>query len=413
MRRRRWSLVTVLIGVLLAGLAGAGSAAAMAVGPLLVDDFEDGNASGWSTSGGRWRVTFSDDGSAYRQSSTSARAVARAGERWWEDYTVAARVRATSPFGGDRGAGVIARANGSTTYFSLEVRVDRIKMAKTVSGRTTELASAPFTATVGTWYDVALSVFGDQLTGTVDGVTVSATDASVPYGRVGLIAQYQSAEFDDVLVDPTPPGQPDQQPPSRPARPSLVELTPTTATISWPPAVDNVGVVDYVVVHGYQFYSSEVRVLVTGTSVTLPLSPTAANQHFSVAARDAAGNTSPLSDRLFVTQPPSFPRTGNDTVPPTSPGAPFVSGVGPNGFQISWTASTDNIGVVEYHVYHAYDVDTVEVVAKVSGTTATVRFRSFPNSFRIVAYDASWNAASGPSTILNPTTPPPTPPPTR
>ncbi len=409
----------MVTGVLLAGLTGAGSASAAA--PLLVDDFEDGNAAGWSTSGGQWNVTFIDgggptNGSAFRQSGTSARAVARAGERWWEDYTVTARVRPIAPVHGARAAGVLARVKASTTYYSLVVHTyGRIELAKTVSGRTTILADAPLAVSLGTWYRVALSVFGDQLTGTVgsgtdEAVNVTATDTSIAYGRIGLTAQYLSAEFDDVLVDPTPPGQPDQQPPSRPARPSLVELTPTRATINWPPAVDNVGVVDYLVVHGYQFYSQEVRILVAGTSVTLPLSPTAANQHFSVAARDAAGNTSQLSDRLFVSQPPSFPRTGNDTQPPTPPGAPFVSGISTGGFQISWAQSTDNIGVVEYHVYHAYDVDTVEVVAKVSGPTATVRFRSFPNSFRIVAYDASWNAASGPNTILTPTTTPPTPP---
>ena len=409
--------MAVVTSMLLVGLAGAGNAAVRepvsAAALLFADDFSDGDAAGWTTSGGRWQVTFTDGG-VYRQSSTSARAVARAGERWWEDYTVAARVRPVAPSSGNRAAGVLARINTSTTYYSLVLRTTgSAELAKTVSGRTTVLASAPVAVVAGTWYPVALSVFGDSLTGKVGDVTVSATDAAIPFGRIGLIAQYQSAEFDNVTVDPTPPGEPDILPPSRPARPTLVDLTPTTATVSWPPATDNVGVVDYVVVHGYQFYSSEVRLVVPGTSVTLPLSPTAANQHISVAARDAAGNVSALSDRLIVPQPPSFPRTGDDTSPPTAPGAPFVSGSTGSGFQISWTPATDNLGVVEYHVYHAYDIDTVNVVAKVTGTTATVLFRSFPNSFRIVAYDASWNSASGPSAMLTPTTPPPTPPATR
>ena len=56
--------------------------------------------------------------------------------------------------------------------------------------------------------------------------------------------------------------------------------------------------------------------------ITLPISPTAASTHYAVAARDAAGNVSPISGRTSIPQPPSFPRSGTDTVAPSAPGNP-------------------------------------------------------------------------------------------
>src|SRR5688500_14139268 len=85
---------------------------------LFTDDFQDGNANGWSKSGGTWSVVT--DGSAvYRQSKTASDlARAFAGQTGWSDYSVQARVRplAFDGTGGDRFAGLAARSGGSTSY---------------------------------------------------------------------------------------------------------------------------------------------------------------------------------------------------------------------------------------------------------------------------------------------------------
>jgi hypothetical protein len=140
--------------------------------------------------------------------------------------------------------------------------------------------------------------------------------------------------------------------------------------------------------------------------LTLTLSPTAARIHFAVAARDAAGNTSSLSTRTSIPQPPSFPRSGNDTVAPTAPGAATISRPPGGPAVLTWPAATDNIGVVEYHVVVVSNVDAVNVVAKVATNSAPV-----PSGDRvfIIAYDASWNSATGPIVRIGSTTPPPTP----
>jgi hypothetical protein len=61
---------------------------------LFADDFEDGNADGWTKSGGSWAVV-SDGSQVYRQSGTSSDARARAGSTSLTNYTVQARVKPT------------------------------------------------------------------------------------------------------------------------------------------------------------------------------------------------------------------------------------------------------------------------------------------------------------------------------
>lgn len=207
---------------------------------------------------------------------------------------------------------------------------------------------------------------------------------------------------------------PDTQRPTVPGQPQVLTVTPTTVTITWAPATDNVGVASYWVFQGDQFYSQYVaRIVPTNDPITLHLSSTAANTHFSVTARDAAGNASAQSSRTYVAQPPSFPRTGDETVRPTAPGAPVVTGAAPDGgVVLTWTPATDNVGVVEYHVYHTFNIDEVRVAAKVSTNSAVIRQRGGSyEAVRVVAYDAAWNSSSSPSVRLGlPPTPPATPP---
>lgn len=201
----------------------------------------------------------------------------------------------------------------------------------------------------------------------------------------------------------------DTQRPTVPGQPEVLEVTPTTVTITWAPATDDVGVTSYWIFQGDQFYSQYVaRTVPNNDPVTLSLSATAARTHFSVAARDAAGNMSAQSSRTYVSQPPSYPRTGDETTPPTPPGMPVIAGPAPGGgVVLTWEPATDNVGVMEYHVYHTFNVDEVRVVAKVSSNSAVFTPRGhFYESVRVVAYDAAWNSSSSPTLFLEPPAPP-------
>jgi len=220
----RAGLATALAGGVAAALfLVAGSAHAAT---LFSDDFSDGNADGWSRSGGSWSVVV-EGSAAYRQSSMGSDAKAQAGSTSWADYAVEARVRPLSFNGSNRSVGVIARAQNMTNFYTLGLSNNgQVELGRRAGGSPQVLAAAPVSVTTGTWYTVRLEVFGSSLRGFLNGSpVVSAVDGTFATGRIGLFGRYASGVFDDVIVTdtpgpggdpPPPPGPPPPPPPAPP-----------------------------------------------------------------------------------------------------------------------------------------------------------------------------------------------------
>lgn len=231
MHRRALGAIVLAAAALIFTVATAASAAT-----LLSDDFNDGNATGWTTSGGSWSVASG----AYTQSSSGASAKAQAGSASWGTATVSARVRPTTFSGnGTRGIGVAARVQSTSNFYALVVTPTAVQIRK---GSTTVLASASFAATAGTWYTLSLSATGGSLAGSVNGsAVVQASDGSYPTGRAGLIANYTAGSFDDVVVTdvagPGPgPSQSASQSPSQSPSPSVSQSqnpNPPNGIVGW------------------------------------------------------------------------------------------------------------------------------------------------------------------------------------
>jgi pectate lyase len=171
---------------------------------LFRDDFEDGNADGWTKSGGSWSVV-TDGTSAWRQSGTSADARALVGSVW-SGQNMAVRVKPTGFNGSGRHVAVTARVQNTSNYYYLALtNSGSIVLGKRVAGGFTPLASAPATVTIGTWYTLRLEAFGNTLRGFLGGTqVVAANDTTFATGRVGLATLFASATFDDVIVTDTP-----------------------------------------------------------------------------------------------------------------------------------------------------------------------------------------------------------------
>ena len=94
---------------------------------------------------------------------------------------------------------------------------------------------------------------------------------------------------------------------------------------------------------------------------------------------------------------------GGDTAAPTTPGQPAATNVTATGATLTWTASTDNVGVTSYDVLRATGSGAASVVATVSGTTyaATGLTASTTYTFSVRARDAAGNlsAASAGRTV--------------
>ncbi|MES2416265.1 MAG: fibronectin type III domain-containing protein [Patescibacteria group bacterium] len=158
---------------------------------------------------------------------------------------------------------------------------------------------------------------------------------------------------------------PDTQAPTAPTglNAPATEITTNSLNLYWTASTDNVGVVEY------QVFKNGVLITgtVTATSVPITSLTPATTYTFTIKAKDAAGNLSPLSTALSVTT-----KTPADTTSPSTPTGLTTSNITQTSATVSWTASTDNIGVTGYDVYVGGILKTsvTSTTASLTGLTA-------------------------------------------
>src|SRR5262249_35744605 len=137
---------------------------------------------------------------------------------------------------------------------------------------------------------------------------------------------------------------------------------------SWTASTDNIGVTEYRVERCTGASCTDFAQI--GTPTTTSYSDTgrsaSTTYRYQVRAKDAANNLSSYSSiASATTQAP-------DTTAPTLPTSLVASAVSSNQINLSWTASTDNVGVTGYSVERctgASCTDFAEV-----GTPATASY---------------------------------------
>jgi len=148
-------------------------------------------------------------------------------------------------------------------------------------------------------------------------------------------------------------------PPGAPTNLRSTAKTTKTVLLAW-----NAATPGDLPIAGYDVYNgSALAVSVTGTTASITgLTPKTAYT-FTVRAKDTHGTSSAASAPVTVTtNDPS-----SDTQPPSTPTNLALTGKDSVSVSLSWSASTDNTGVVSYDVFNGSAVATT-----VTGTTATV-----------------------------------------
>ncbi|MCL9806035.1 GEVED domain-containing protein [Flavobacterium amniphilum] len=179
----------------------------------------------------------------------------------------------------------------------------------------------------------------------------------------------------------------DNTAPTAPTNLAASGTTQTTTNLTWTAATDNVAVTSYDVYQGATIIGNTATTSYNVTGLTASTAYT-----FSVRAKDAAGNVSTASNTVNVTT--SAPVV--DTTAPTTPTNLAASGTTSSSTNLSWTASTDNIGVTGYDVYQG---------ATVVGTTASTTFNvtglaaSTAYTFSVRAKDAAGNISTASNTV--------------
>ncbi|RKR88262.1 uncharacterized protein DUF1565 [Micromonospora pisi] len=226
--RRPQVIVVALLAAVLTALVGVTATASAAA--LFGDDFEDGNANGWSKSGGTWTVV-TDGTRALRQGNSGAE-LSRVfgGSTNWTGYQIQARVKPVSYGTASGFVAVAARSTGATSFDRLALFADRAELQAVRGGTVTVLGSVRVAVPTGAWATLTITADGATVRGRVDGTPVGEGASQAGNGRIGLQTYRATASFDDVDVqagapNPTPTATGSPSPTGQPTP----TLPPTTA----------------------------------------------------------------------------------------------------------------------------------------------------------------------------------------
>jgi chitodextrinase len=299
------------------------------------------------------------------------------------------------------------------------------------------MVTGPTASPVNSWTHLALTFEGTTLTLYVNGTAVATQPAigtlqtnsnplriggNVPYGEFfqGLIDEVRvynralsAAEIQADMVTPVASGgTPDASPPTAPSTLTATATSATQIDLNWSAATDNVGVTGYRVERCSGSGCTTFSEIASPTTLTFSdVGRTAATTYrYRVRATDTAGNLGPYSPIAFATTPGV-----GDTTPPTAPATLTVTAISATQIDLSWSAATDNVGVVGYRLERCTGstcTNFVEIATPTtlifsdSGRTAATTYR-----YQVRATDTAGNL--GPySPIATATTPsaPPVPP---
>jgi hypothetical protein len=113
-----------------------------------------------------------------------------------------------------------------------------------------------------------------------------------------------------------------------------------------------------------------------------------AGASYTIRAHDLVGNQSGDSA-------PAGVDSGADTTPPSAPGSLTATATGPTSVQLSWTASTDNVGVAGYDIYRgSATTPLVTVGGNITGYVDNTVAASTSYTYTVKAKDAAGNSTS-------------------
>jgi subtilisin family serine protease/chitodextrinase len=196
---------------------------------------------------------------------------------------------------------------------------------------------------------------------------------------------FDYGEVEDYNVNITS-GSSDTEAPTAPTNLSSSNVTESSVDLTWDASSDNVGVDHYTV---FKDGSS------VGTTSNTSYSVTGLNAGttytFTVKAEDAAGNVSSASNAIDVTT-----NSSADTEAPTAPTNLASSNVTESSVDLTWDASSDNVGVDHYTVFKdGSSVGTTSNTSySVTGLNAGTTY-----TFTVKAEDAAGNVSDASNAI--------------
>jgi len=220
-----------------------------------------------------------------------------------------------------------------------------------------------------------------------NGVQVGTTDKT-SYSDTGLaelttytyeVSAYDAAGNESAKSTPKEGTTLDGTPPSVPTGLTGTAVSESRIDLSWTASTDNAGVTNY-------------RVYRNGVEIAFPLTNSYSDTNcvpsttytYEVAAEDAAHNLSAKSSPAVVT-------SLADSTPPSVPTNLTTTAVSRSQINLSWTASTDNVGVAGYKIYRDGSQIGTSTTTSYSDTTC---WGNTTYTYKVSAYDARGNESA-------------------
>jgi hypothetical protein len=172
------------------------------------ETFETGNGANWTTiAGSQFSVVANGTNHLFRQSSTSGEARAILNSTNWTNQAIEAEITPRAFDGNNRFVGLVTRYQNAQNYFYVALRSSgSVELKRMRAGVFTTIASTAFSVALDQRYRVRLESIGSVHRVYVNGtLLLDADDAGAPhYGNAGLTMNRARADFDNVVVTPSP-----------------------------------------------------------------------------------------------------------------------------------------------------------------------------------------------------------------
>jgi hypothetical protein len=171
------------------------------------ENFEAGAGNWTALAGSQFTVATSGGNRVYRQSSVTGDARALLGDTTWRNQGIEADIRPTAFNGSDRWVGLVTRYVDASNFIYVTLRSSgTVQLRRVQDGAVRELARAPLTVALNRTYRVRLESVGSNHRVYVDGQLLldADVDASLQDGRAGIAMYRARADYDNVVVSPSP-----------------------------------------------------------------------------------------------------------------------------------------------------------------------------------------------------------------
>jgi chitodextrinase len=295
--------------------------------------------------------------------------------------------------------------NSATYPTSVHVKANRDYYTSVSSGPNTSKTS-PFNGTTGMGYgpianrpdtctaspNAAMESGGGVGYWATDQGEWNSSNGSTPDGQLYRCSatntwtlDYIPYQYPHPLVSGTTPPPSDTTPPVA-SNIAASNITQNSATITWTTNEPADSLVRYGLTTSYTAQSTLDTSLLTSHSITLTGLSANTTYNYRVDSRDGSGNLTTSANFTFTTQ-----AAATDTQAPSTPTNLSASAISSSQINLSWTASTDNVGVTGYDIYRGGTLLTTVTGTTYSNTGLTA---NTTYSYTVRAKDAAGNTSA-------------------